>query len=100
MEQYECCNKHRVYVSKEEHKEHKREYDREHREERRANDRKYYKQNRERNNQRCREYREQNRERLNQQKRERVECECGAMVCRNSLQRHRKSKKHLKLISN
>ena len=74
MEQYDCCNKLRAYASKEEN---------------RARNGKYQEKNREK-------VREKNRER----NRVRVECECGTVIRKGDLPRHRKTKKHIKLISN
>ena len=43
-------------------------------------------------------YREDNKEQISKQKKERVSCECGSIVNRDELSRHRKSKKHIKLL--
>jgi len=43
-------------------------------------------------------YRDDNKEKLSKQKKERVECECGSIVNRGELSRHRKSKKHINLM--
>jgi len=70
MEQYECCNKNRAYQTKEE----------------------YIKQKK--------EYRENNSDRENKRRSIKILCECGAEVSIRNIARHKKSKKHLKLISN
>ena len=43
-------------------------------------------------------YREKNRDIINQKKKEKIKCECGLYSVRSSIARHRKSKKHLKLL--
>jgi hypothetical protein len=44
------------------------------------------------------EYRQANKDEINKRKREKITCECGATVSRHGLSRHRKSKKHEKLL--
>jgi len=43
-------------------------------------------------------YREKNKEKIKQYKNEKIKCECGLFIGRTSIARHRKSKKHLKLL--
>tara|TARA_R110000803_G_C11776999_1_gene296075 strand:+ start:118 stop:555 length:438 start_codon:yes stop_codon:yes gene_type:complete len=49
------------------------------------------------------EWYEDNKEKINKQKREynkiKIKCECGKIVRRDSIHKHRKSQKHLKFIS-
>ena len=40
------------------------------------------------------EYRELNKEKIKQNKTEKILCDCGSEICRNDLNRHKKSKKH------
>ena len=44
---------------------------------------------------RGKEYREKNKERINEYKKEKITCECGCVIIKNSLQRHMRTKKHL-----
>jgi len=43
-------------------------------------------------------YREQNRETINEKQNEKINCECGCIVARANMSRHKQSKKHNKLI--
>ena len=45
------------------------------------------------------EYRENNRELLYKNASEKIECECGSFIRRGDLVRHRKTQKHIKLLS-
>ena len=62
--------------------------------------REYYHANKEKNkdkmNARAREYHEKNREKINTHKREKITCECGAVVARGYMSRHKNAKKHKK----
>jgi hypothetical protein len=46
------------------------------------------------------QYRELNKEHLNQKAKEKIECECGRMIRRDCLIRHKKSTIHIKLMNN
>lgn len=41
-------------------------------------------------------YREKNKTKILEKNREKINCECGAIICRSSLNSHKKTKKHLK----
>ena len=60
----------------------------------------YYKELRETNkekiNEKAKIYREENKEKL----REKIKCECGCIISRSDIIRHRKTKKHIKLMAN
>jgi len=43
-------------------------------------------------------YTEDNREEINKKQKKKIECECGVLVLRTGLARHRKSLKHIKLL--
>ena len=106
-------NERRAYISDDELRESKKKY----REENKEDKKKYMKEYREANKEYTKEYRkewykknteyakekskkqrEANREQINTKKREKIKCECGCLINRASLARHRKSKKHLNLI--
>jgi len=80
----ECVNKHRAYLSKEGLKKHKKQYRLD---------------NIDRIKQEEKEYREKNRDIINQKKRKKIQCECGIYVSNSGLARHKKSKKHITLLS-
>jgi len=45
------------------------------------------------------EYRENNKEKLSEKRKEKITCECGCIVAKSSLTRHKKNKKHINLLS-
>ena len=55
----------------------------------------YHIDNKEKQNERSKQYRIVNREKLKQK----ITCECGCVILKRTMERHRKTKKHIKLIS-
>ena len=45
-------------------------------------------------------YREENKEKIQARKKEKITCDCGHVINRDELSRHKKSKKHLKYLEN
>ena len=45
------------------------------------------------------QYRKHNKEQIKAYKNEKIECECGCLISRNHLSRHRTTKKHIELIN-
>jgi len=43
-------------------------------------------------------YKEKNREQTNKKLKEKVECECGSIIRKNDISKHRRTKKHIKLL--
>tara|TARA_R110002153_G_scaffold231958_1_gene385173 strand:+ start:63 stop:731 length:669 start_codon:yes stop_codon:yes gene_type:complete len=60
----------------------------------------YNEKNKEKVATRTKEYREKNKEQLSEKSKEKITCECGCIVTRHVLARHKKSQKHIKLINN
>jgi hypothetical protein len=46
----------------------------------------------------CKNWYYENKERVDKYKKEKIECDCGSIVSRTNLTRHKKSKKHLKFL--
>ena len=46
------------------------------------------------------QYNTKNRDKINEKQNQKVKCECGCIVSRGNLSKHRKTKKHLKLMEN
>jgi hypothetical protein len=46
------------------------------------------------------EYRETNKEKISEYKKEKIKCECGCEITRDSLAKHKRTKKHIKLMQN
>ena len=51
--------------------------------------------NKEKTKKRNEKYREENKDKIKQYRTQKVECECGEMVCKVHLKRHQQTKKHL-----
>ena len=67
-------------------------------EKKKAYDKKYREEHREQYNQHAKDYYEKNRDKINARKREKITCECGTEVARNSLPRHLTRKSHQKAM--
>jgi len=91
-------NKEYREANKEKVKAQKRKYRDANREQINAKLREWREANKEAKNATDREYREANKEAINAKAREKVICECGASVRRVGITRHRKTKKHIKLM--
>jgi len=57
----------------------------------------FYENNKDRLKNSMKKYREDNREELNKKQKEKILCDCGEMIDRRNLARHKKTLKHLKL---
>jgi len=99
IRQYNCVNKNIAGRTRKEWIEDNKEYFKE-----------YYQENKEKLNEKKKEYREKNRDKITQQRKEhyeinkdkineKIQCECGATVSRHCLSRHKKTKKHEKLLA-
>jgi len=73
----------------------KKDYYEKNKEQRNAKMKEYREKNKEQRNAKMKEYNEKNKEQINAKRREKIECECGCIVSRNSLSRHKKSNRHL-----
>jgi len=60
----------------------------------------YYIENADKLKEKRKEYRTENADKLKEKRKEKITCECGSVICKDSLAKHRKSSKHLKLMSN
>jgi len=77
------------------HKEQNKEYYKEQNKEHYKN---YRKVNKEKILEYHKNYREENRDKINEKNKEKVKCDCGCLVNYSSLLKHKKTKKHLKII--
>jgi len=57
----------------------------------------YREKNKEQISESMKEYRQANRELISEKAKETIECECGCIIRKGDLTRHKKSKKHLNL---
>ena len=58
----------------------------------------YYENNKKKVKQKVKEYYENNKQKVNERRKEKITCECGRSVRKDTLSRHKKSKIHLKLM--
>jgi hypothetical protein len=63
-------------------------------------DKEYRMENRDTILQRKKEYREQNKDKIAQYNQEQITCECGCLLTRGTLIRHKKTAKHIELMAN
>ena len=61
-------------------------------------DKEYVKKNKEKINEKRRERYEKNKEKINEKKKEKITCECGSIIRKSDLARHKKSGKHLEYL--
>lgn len=54
----------------------------------------YREKNREKINKKAKEYRKKNKEKISEKQKEKVECECGSVVRKHDLTRHKRTQKH------
>ena len=45
-------------------------------------------------------YRQINKQRISEREKEKIECECGSIVCRGDIAKHKRSKKHTEYLNN
>tara|TARA_R110000868_G_scaffold397905_1_gene670822 strand:+ start:87 stop:716 length:630 start_codon:yes stop_codon:yes gene_type:complete len=85
--------------NKEKIKENKKKYQENNREEIKENKKEYYQINKEVLDQKQKIYNEKNKEKILKKYKEKIKCECGCIIVRSQITRHRKTPKHLKLMS-
>lgn len=112
-------NTNRAYRTDDQDKEHRKVYDIEYREQNRdklleqkkeryeqnkdkilEQKKEYYKQNKDKLLEQQREYNEQNKDKILEKKSQQIICECGCILTKGCLIRHRKSQNHLSKVSN
>jgi hypothetical protein len=60
----------------------------------------YYTENKDKHNEYNKQYYTDNKDKLLEQQKQKVKCECGCIIRKSDLLRHKKTKKHLKLMEN
>jgi len=95
-------NSQRAYLtgreSKEKIREIKKKYYIDNKEKINENFKKYYDKNKEKISKRSNEYYQNNKDIINEQRKEKITCECGSIVRKGLIARHRKSLKHIAYI--
>jgi len=46
------------------------------------------------------EYYQKNKQKLSEQEKQKIECECGSIVCRSDIAQHKRTKKHTEYLNN
>lgn len=59
----------------------------------------YYENNKEKIKEQTNEYRQKNKEIINEKQNEKITCECGIIINKSSIYRHKKTKKHIKFMN-
>ena len=90
----DCINKNVAGRSPQQSKEDNKE---KYKERKKECDKKYREENKEKVFENKKIYYEENKEKIKEHRSEKIECECGAIVCRGDIARHRRSKKHKEL---
>jgi hypothetical protein len=91
--QYQIDNEERL-------KEYRKKYGEINREQILEKKKKYYQENKETFAIKGKEYKLKNSDKIKKNKSEKIVCECGCLIARNHLARHKKTKKHLEMLDN
>ena len=100
--EYRENNKEKLNVWRENNKEKLKEQTKEYRENNKEKIKEQNKEYRENNKEKINEWRENNKEKIKEcreNSKEIITCECGCEVCKKSLSRHQKTKKHIELMN-
>jgi len=74
--------------------EYNQEYQRANKEQIKEQKKEYYQANKEQRQEYNQEYQRANKDKISAYKKEKIECECGSIVCRSYIAQHKRSKKH------
>ncbi len=107
IENFECVNKNIPTRTMKEYnesikdklKEYREKYNVENKEKIKLNKQKYYIKNKDKINERNNKYRTKNKQKYKQNARVKITCDCGAIICKDRLWKHKKTKKHLRFIN-
>jgi hypothetical protein len=95
IENFECVNKCIPGRTKKEYRDVNKEKIAEQNKEYREQNKGKIKEYREQNKEKIKEYREQNKEKIEERRKQKIVCECGSEVRKDSMHRHLKTKKHI-----
>ena len=94
--EYREDNKEKIKKYREDNKEKNKEW----RETNKDKLKEWFKQYREDNKEKYKEWIETNKDKIKEKYKEKITCECGSILTRNKLSRHKQSKKHITFINN
>ena len=92
-------NRERYHKNIEKERERGRIYAENNREKKRERSRTYRENNREKINEKCKIYRDNNKEKIKQQRNVKIVCECGCLITKVRIARHKRSPKHINLLN-
>jgi len=97
-QEYCQANKQKIKEHKKEYyqanKEKISEYRQEYRQKNKEHMQEYYQKNKEQRKEQIKEYQRANKERISAYKNQKIECDCGSIVCRAYIAKHKRTKKH------
>jgi len=96
--EYREKNKEQIKEYYQKNKEHIAEQKKEYREQNKEQIKEYYQKNKEALVKYKKEYYENNKEHISEQNKEKITCECGCIIRKTELTRHKKTNKHLELM--
>ena len=80
-------------------KERNKQYYDQHKDEIEKYKKQWYEEHKDENKEYYKQYYEENKNEINEKRKQKVTCECGCLVTRSALSKHRKTKKHINLIA-
>ena len=98
IQEYQRANKEQIKERKKEYyqanKEKFKEYNQANKEHSQEYNQEYYQANKEQIKEQIKEYQRANKERISAYKNQKIKCECGSIVCRSYIAKHKRTKKH------
>jgi len=94
------CNNQDIYIrypngfTEQDRKERDKEYRRTNKDTIKEHNKEYLQANKERIKEQKKEYYQKNKQKKSEQRSQKIECECGSIVCRANISTHKRSKKH------
>ena len=94
------CNSNDSYIkypngyTEQDRKEYSQEYYQANKQQKKEKMKEYRQKNKEQRQEYDQEYRQKNKERIKERNKQKIECECGSIVCRSDISTHKRSKKH------
>jgi len=93
------CRKLCMKNYRETHKEQIKEKSKQYCETRKEKQKQYYESHKEEKKAKVKQYRETHKDEIKEKQKQKVECECGCIVSYGTLEKHKKTRKHLKLLN-
>ncbi len=85
-------------INKDKMKEYNKKYIKDNKEKKTEIDKEYYENNKEHIKSNVSKYRENNKDKIKEYQKEKITCECGCLIYRNNILRHKSTQKHVEII--